>query len=134
MDSRTLEKLIETAAMSSADADFRNLFKSLRGVEVFFNIIREPARPGASQAEIDAAPMSAPMALLGNGLHVIVVFVSKGNPKLRPPFGGLVWEEALEMVMQVPTADGLLVEGADQQWVAIKRSVVAQLLGPARPS
>lgn len=127
MDSRDLEQLIQAAAASESNADYEKLFASLPAVELYLNFNNLPP-PGSSQAEIVAAPISTPLVNVGNGLQALVVFSSKDNSKLKRPFGGLPWKQVLEMLVEMPEADGLVIEGADLHWVAIDKARARLLL------
>lgn len=116
MGSTSVEELLKTAATSKSDADYEKLFASLKDVELFLNV------------SPDGPSMTTPLADVGNGQRAIVLYTSKENAKLQQPYGGLLWEQALEMLLKMAAADGLVIEGADSYWVAINKARAKSLL------
>lgn len=115
MGSTHVEDLLTAAATSKTDADYEKLFAGLKDVELFLNV--SPDEPS----------MTTPLADVGNGQRAIVFYTSNDNAKLKRPYGGLLWAQALEMLVNMAAADGLVIEGAQSSWVAINKAR-AQLL------
>lgn len=118
MKSHHIEKLIQTAVTSKSEADYENLFTALSRAELYLNL----------SAEMEAGPLSTPVVRVGNEMRGFVLFVSKDNAKLRRPFGGIPWKHALEMLIHIPEADCVVIEGADPFWVAIDRGRAQYLM------
>lgn len=121
MQSRQVEQLLESAARSKANDDYEKLFAGLKGVELFLNLSAVPEND-APLPDQTATPLSTPLVRVGNSLRAIVLFTSKENPKLKKPFGGIRWQQALEMLVKMPAADGMVIEGASDYWVAIDKA------------
>jgi hypothetical protein len=112
----SVDELLEAAAISKSNADYERLFARLKDVELFLNI------------SSDEKLMTTPLADVGNGQRAIILYTSKDNAKLQRPYGGMLWQQALNMLVKIAAADGMVIEGANSYWVAINRARAEFLL------
>jgi len=121
MNNSTVEKLLAKAAQSNQSEDYEALFSAARGVEFFFNV---SGSPSSSEAHF----VSTPLVQAGAKLRAVLMFTSKTAPSLKRPFGGILWEKALEMVVNMPQADGIIIQNNDNTWIALDREKVNLIL------
>lgn len=115
-----LNSAIDKAATTKTDADYQSVFSLLEDQEVFFSIAHvDPAR---------TTPMQVPLAKVGNGIRAVVFYISRQDGRLTEPHGGMPWKRALEMVLKIPDADGLLVQNLADAWISLKKEKVRELL------
>ena len=120
-----VEKLLAKTAQSNNPEDYEALFSAARGVEFFFNVSGSPT---SSENHF----VSTPLVNAGEGLRAVLMFTSKNNPSLKKPFGGIIWEKALEMVINMPQADGLIIQNNDLTWLAIDKENLRSILSIVR--
>lgn len=113
MNSKESENLISRCSQTQAQSDFRILFASLYGSEVFFNIDRNP------HGKIHLTTYK-----IGPLEHVVKLFTSKTHSQLQQPFAGIQWAPALAMVLDMPEADGLSVVNDAEDWVVFSSHAV----------
>lgn len=118
----TIVHLVNRAANSGAATDYDELFSKLPGIELFFNVAT------VEEGGADPVAISTPLVHAGGALKAVLLFTSSDNPQLKRPFGGIVWERALEMVAGMPDADGLIIQTNDTAWVGIDKAKVLALL------
>ncbi|RUL72505.1 SseB family protein [Dyella choica] len=121
MDIRKVDELVSLAAASNAMEDYDRLFAALEGAELFFNVSTE-------QAGAKSAPVSTPLVTAGPGLSAVLFFTSRDNVNLKKPYGGIVWEKALEMLVKMPQADGLIIQSRSKDWVGLDKEKARLLL------
>jgi hypothetical protein len=122
----SISSLLSKAARTSSLEDYKELFEKLPGVELFFNVITAPdTKSGTGRAP---EPISTPLVDAGNGLNAVLFFTSKESALLKAPFGGIVWERALEMFLSIPDADGLIIQNEDADYVGIEKAKAKELL------
>ena len=115
MENHTVDELIERAASSKSDEDYNNLFKKLRGGEVFFNLT-------------DSEKPTVPMVDVGEGMKAIVFYVSSKDSRLTNRYGGIVWQKGLQMASKMKNLDGVVIQGTSDSWVAISQKKVSNLI------
>lgn len=121
MNTSNIEMLLSNAAKTKNARDYDAFFQLARGMELFFNVTTlDASTPGV--------PISVPLVEAAPGLNAVLFFVSNNNQSLKKPFGGLVWEKALEMVVNMPQADGLVIQGDDAAWIGIDKEKAKALL------
>ncbi|MDQ1920234.1 hypothetical protein [Massilia pseudoviolaceinigra] len=86
----------------------------------FFNVAWELPNEGGR--------VSTPLIDVGADLHAVQFFVSENNGDLRRPFGGTSWMGALKMVINMPKADGMIIQGDDSAWIAVDKNTIRNLL------
>jgi hypothetical protein len=117
MTDKEIEALICLATDSKSDSDYSAVFKALKGKEVYVNV-----------STSDSGSMSVPLALVGQNLKAAIFYTDRGDSRLQKNFGGMPWEKALEMVIKMPNADGLVIQGNTSAWIALEKQKVAELL------
>jgi hypothetical protein len=126
----SISSLVSKAARTSSLEDYEELFRRLPGVELFFNVITAPdTESGSGRAP---EPVSTPLVDAGNGLNAVLFFTSKESSLLKAPYGGIVWERALEMFLSIPDAEGLIIQNEDADYVGIERAKAKELLTSLR--
>ena len=121
-----IDDLVTAAARTKENADYERLFDSLSGAEVFFNLSAE--KTDSPTGEARSTPVSTPLVDAGRGLRAVLLFTSKDNANLKKPFAGMPWQKALEMIVKMPQADGLVLQNKDAAWVAIDKKRAGVLL------
>lgn len=120
-----LDKLVSLAARANRLEDNYRLFDALRGIELFFNVTVTKENGGDGKAQ---TPVSTPLVPAGPGLHAVLFFTSRDNVNLKSPYAGIVWERALEMLIAMADADGLIIQSTDASWVGVDRQNAEALL------
>jgi hypothetical protein len=120
MTNSKIEALVSRAASNKTNSDYDELFLVLRGIELFFNV------NGGGGA--NASPVSIPIVDAGSGFRAVLFFTSNESKNLKKPFGGLVWEKALEMVIKINDADGLIIQNNEAAWVGVDKIKAKALL------
>ena len=120
MTKSKIEALVSRAASSKTNSDYEELFLGLRGTELFFNV--------NSGGGANASPVSIPIVDAGSGFRAVLFFTSNESEGLKKPFGGLVWEKVLEMVIKIPDADGLIIQNNETAWVGVDKMKAKNLL------
>ena len=125
MDASDLDELVSQAASTQAWEDYERLFDALRGVELYFHVTvnNEDGENG-----IKRSPVSTPLVSAGPGLDAVLLFTSRDNANLDKPYAGIVWERALEMLIGMPDADGLIIQSNGTGWVGLDRQGAQSLL------
>ena len=123
MNKQVLDDLISRASKTGDSEDYEKLFDGLIGYELFFNV---NAEIHASSAR--ATPTSTPLVDAGPGLKAILFFTSRDNANLNKPYAGILWERALEMLLKMPQANGLIIQSSDMAWVGIDKQKAGTLL------
>lgn len=121
MDTRKVDELVSQAAASNVMEDYDRLFAALEGTELFFNVSTE-------QDGDKSAPVSTPLVTAGPGLSAVLFFTSRDNANLKKPYGGIVWEKALEMLVKMPQADGLIIQSGGKDWIGLDKEKAKSLL------
>ena len=116
-DNSLLELIIEKAAASKSDNDYNMFFQQAIGKELYFCCKRNTE-----------GQVHVPFAKVGNNLCAVVFFSSSDNEYLNEEYGGIIWEKALEMVLKMPNADGLMVQNKSDAWIGIQREKIKELL------
>jgi len=123
MDTNKIGELVSKAADTKATEDYDRLFVSLSGAELFFNINSTPDTNSGTPM-----PVSTPLVDIGHGQKAVVLFTSKDNANLNKNFGGIEWKRALEMLLKMPQADGLILQNNESAWVGIDKQKATVLL------
>lgn len=120
-----VDRLIKAATLEpSADA-LHAVARALEHTEVFYR---------AKVSDMDGKQrVSTPLLRLDDGTHALMVYTSKAHPDLPRQFGGAPWRHALKMALEIPQADWLIVTNLQGDWLPIKKSQIAQLLGTETP-
>lgn len=121
MDTRKIDELVSLAAATNAMEDYDRLFAALEGVELFFNVNTE-------HAGVKSKAVSTPLVEAGPALNAVLFFTSRDNANLKKPYGGIVWEKALEMLVKMPQADGMIIESGSKDWVGLDKEKARLLL------
>lgn len=116
-----IECVLSEAARSKKDEDYENFFRLAHDHEIFFNVLTSDDSPEAA--------FSVPLVQVNSQLRAILCFVSSRDVNLKKPFGGLPWKKILEMVINIPQADGLVIQGMDSSWIAIDKEKIKCLFG-----
>ena len=119
MNNQNIETLLTDAATIGKSSDYERLFLALKGVELFFNVTTEGSEGQA---------VSTPLVRVGPCLNAVLLCTSKNSDKLTKPFGGIQWERALQMVLSVPLADGMVIQGIGTAWIGLDKAKVESLL------
>ncbi len=127
MDRAAIDLLLTQAARSNREDDTEVLFKALSGQEVFFWINTETQTDHISGKET-AKPVSAPLLRLPNGEHALVLYTSKEDPQLQKPIGGVAFERATRIMLNMKAADGLLVVDDKGDTIAVSRGNAPNIL------
>jgi hypothetical protein len=124
-----IESLVSQAAKTGATADHEKLFASLPGYELFCNATKD------SKASIFPSSQNSARVLItlgdtGCGLNnAIRFFVSnKRGSQLQVPYAGMTWQEALELLINEPLANGLIIVNSATAWVGINKQKARMLL------
>lgn len=123
-----VDRLIKAATVEpSADA-LLAVDRALAPTEVFYRATVSDL--GGKQR------VSTPLLRLDDGTHALMVYTSRAHPALPRQFGGAPWRHALKMALEIPQADWLIVTNLDGDWLPIRKSQIAQILGrgPGEPS
>jgi hypothetical protein len=129
MNAHHLEHLIEAAATAKSNESYFALFDALSGVELFFNVIPDKNLPSSGTVVSGKEKrIHVPLQSVGESLKAMVFYSTNSNPVLNKPFAGIPWERALAMVSNMPDADGLVIQGSSNAWVAINRDTINKLL------
>lgn len=123
MQAKNIDALLATAASTGDANDYQRLFDALKGVELFLSIATAPDPAGGTRA-----PASTPLVKVGPSLNAVLLCISRESDKLSKPYGGVVWERALQMVASMPQADGLVIQGDGSAWVGLDKAKVNSLL------
>jgi hypothetical protein len=121
-ETEIIETLIAQAASTNAPEDYDALFFALSGTHVFFNL------EAVGEGPESGAPASASLFAVGPCQRAVRFFASRNNRHLRRPFAGIVWEEALEMIANIPQADGLVIQSNAAGWVGVNKAKVLEML------
>ena len=121
------EALLTQAAISNTREDSDNLFKELRGQEVFFGVNLEKKADPRSGREREVA-VSSPLLRLSSGQNAFMIYTSKEDPRLKKPFGGARWERALRMLMDMTDADGLILSSPNRSSIAVDKQNARRVL------
>ena len=116
MDDAELEALVSDAARIGTSVAHDRLLAAMRGRTVYFNMT-----PGQGGAPAQVATFEAA------GRRGIDAVGSRRHPGLRPSFGGMPWERALEMASRMPALDGLFLRNAANDWIFVDRASAARL-------
>lgn len=123
MNTQDIDALLSDAATTGASDAYERLFLALNGVELFFNV--------TTGGEGNQA-VSTPLVKVGPCLNAVLLCTSKDSDKLSKPFGGIQWERALQMVMSIPQADGVVIHGVGAAWIGLDKAKVEALLKAVR--
>ena len=129
MSTNKIDALVSLAASTATNDDYERLFSALEGVELFFNVT---ATSGAGKPGAGMTPISTPLVDAGPGLKAILFFTSNDNVNLKKPYAGITWKRALEMVLKMPQADGLIIQNINSSWVGIDKKKAKYLLDSDR--
>jgi hypothetical protein len=116
MDDAELETLVSDAARIGTSTAHDRLLQAMRGRTVYFN-----ATPGQDGAPAQVATFEAA------GRRGVDAVSSRRHPDLRPRFGGMPWERALEMAAKMPALDGLFLRNEANDWIFVDRASAARL-------
>ena len=64
------------------------------------------------------------------GLEVVLSFTSGAHPGVGEAIFEMDGEEALRMVLEMPGADGLLIQSTGKAWLVIPRDRIPEVLAP----
>jgi hypothetical protein len=121
MNENMVDALVSQAASTNNSVDYDRLFAGLHRAKLFFNVTNEVKGTG-----IEA--LSTPLVDVGPGLKAVVFFTKNNNGSLMRPFAGITWERALEMVIKMPDADGLIIQSSNLAWVGVDKQRAKALL------
>jgi hypothetical protein len=107
-----LSELVAAAGESQSDQDFHALFVQAYNRYIFCPVEDTEART------IKAAKAT-------NNLKVLVFFL---QPLESAPCDALLWQDALQIALDDPSIDGIIVQSNAEQNIAISREKVEQLL------
>lgn len=131
MSTRKIDELVSAAASTSADEDYERLFSALEDVELFFNVTAEGNNDSGGAKSV---PVSTPLVDAGPGLKAVLFFTSNDNVNLKKPYAGITWQRALEMLVRMAHADGLIIQSADAKWIGIDKQRAQFLLSSRNAS
>lgn len=119
-NSDDVEELLAIAAQSNDQSDLRQLFHSLRSVELFMPF--EAILQGGKEAK------ATPLLRLTDGTHAMMAYTSKAHPDLPDKFGGAMFEVALAAALKMPALDWVIVTNKASRWVAISKEQIPAIL------
>jgi hypothetical protein len=118
MRKENINLAIEAAAKSKSDEAYQLFFNLIKGHELFFNL-------SDSSNDDD---IRVPIVSVGDDLTAVVFYTSSNDKRLGTPYAGIAWEKGLEMVSKMRDADGLVIQGTSDSWIAIKKDKIVELL------
>ena len=123
----TVENLVAQAARTGSKEDIEKLLASLPlSYAVFYNLKRSDAASGA----LKSSQLVIPFYDIPGLTNVIPFFTStKKNAQLKRPYAAMTWQNALEKVINTPSANGLTIGNSTGGWVGIDKQKARQVLG-----
>lgn len=119
----TLDDFIATAIKSKTDEDYDACMNAANGCELYFTvkpITAEDANPG---------DVEIPLVPVGNELFAVVFYTSSEHPDLQgAQYGGVDWQKGLAMVLEMPKANGIILQSAGNDWLGISESTIKALV------
>jgi hypothetical protein len=117
MTSKLLSDYIISHANSTEGSDFLlNFLKT----ELFFSIPETSTGAADSQMRIVIAKVE-----LGK---MAVFYTNRQDARLSNEFGGLPLVKAIEMVLKMPEADGLIIQSDDEAWFGADKNALKRLI------
>ena len=127
IDLSVVEQQVSRAARENTHQSTDELFRIMQGHEVFFRIKTETVI-NQKTGRPEQRSVSSPLLSLPNGLNAFVVYTSKENKALPSPFGGAPWERALQIMVAMEQADGLLLVNQTGDTVAWSKEAARGLV------
>ena len=127
IENQAIEHFVSQAACNNSREVNDQLYHALKGREIFYRVkLGTVTNKESGQSEERA--ISCPLLTLPSGQHAFVTYTSKENDKLVAPFGGATWEHALEILVKMPQADGMILINNTADSVAISKEFASKLL------
>ncbi len=111
-----IEEFIKKASITKEDNDYNSVFREIKENEVYFNVNKTPQG------------MTLPLTSVGEDLSAVIFYTSKEDRRLEESYGGMPWTKALEMLVKMDNANGLIIQGISEHWIAIKKKKIEELL------
>ncbi len=118
MATQLTETLITEAARTGSSGLYSRIISSLTGQEVYLSVL--PPQQGQSQPRFGFYPA-------GSLSHVVRFFTSANHPNLGRPYAGMRWEAAIEMLRNLPEADGVQIINEADDWIAVSKDALPEL-------
>jgi hypothetical protein len=113
---QNIDKYIDAACRSGEQADYSALFQHLQGKEIYFNLEEDGNIQISSNRHIN------------NGTPGIVCYCSVDDENLHEPYAKLAWEDALNMLVDIPEDVILVLQSSSSAWVGISQDTASTLL------
>jgi tetratricopeptide (TPR) repeat protein len=124
---RDLDTLIRDMADRRNPDDHAELFARLRSQKLVFSIVGGGTDHRPRGVRIDGGGLQIPVATVED-MDVAVAYASGAHPDLGEERCEMEGEEALRMVLEIPNADGLLIQSTGTGWLVIPRKRISELL------
>jgi hypothetical protein len=119
MTSKSLSDYIISHADSNENSDF---LLDFRDVELYFSM------PPQSNEESSYAQSQLRIMIAEAALGKMAFFyTNKADSRLSDNFGGLPLLKAIEMVLKMPEADGLIIQSNDEAWFGADKNALKRL-------
>jgi hypothetical protein len=130
-DDRSLNQLIFDLAEHHRQSDRQELYRRLKGIEIFANIATAnfPLPPYGTQHKIDEGQiLGVPSVKLPGGQFMVQFFIDRSDPRLRAECIGMATKDAFVMAMKGPSVEGLVLCNLTNSWVAFLKPEIERLL------
>ena len=124
MNEANIDLIIKKAADSKSDEDYKSFFNIVRRKELFFNLAN------SEQVESSDDELKVSTVSVGENLNAVVFYTSSKDDRLSDKYAGIVWEKGLEMVSQMPNANGVVIQSSSDAWIAIAQEKIDEIVSP----
>lgn len=116
-----IEDLVTRAAGQQDAALVSDLVIALNDHEIFYSLDVE---------EVDGQPqIKTPLLELADGTHALEVFTSRANPGLWKEYAGAPWRQVLELAVEIPAVQWVIIKNEAGSRIPIRKSQIAVVLG-----
>ena len=129
-DPRDIDRLIFDIAEQNRRRDYRLLYHRLRDMSLFAPVAETNVTfpSGTTHTIQPGETVKLPTRTLADGRVVVPFCVAQDDPRLGLRYVGLKSADAFRMTLDIPDADGLILQNRGISWVGLMRPEIERVL------
>jgi hypothetical protein len=125
---KDIDQLIYAAAEYEEFDNYHLLYKKILAEEMFFSLVEKNEIEKTRSNTGNGDDFKIPTVLANNGMSAVVFHTKPDDIRLSKKYAGMPGRRGLEMVLEIPDVDGIIIQNSDDSWFAIPKEQIAKIL------